>query len=211
MHAWGITKRPFRDRSQTCGAFSLLELVLTLAIILILVTLYWKPSGAGKQARRLAACQVNLQKLFMAMEIYAGENSGKFPNRPGSTSAEEAFQVLVPKYTSDLKFFVCPASGVAPLNPDKPIGGQRVSYSLFMGQDTRGSDIPLVSDALAVTNFPADTNQVIFSVSGKPPGNNHAKAGGNILFTDGNVQHSSGLPASPWKAKPGVIILNPRE
>lgn len=211
MHARGTMERPFRDRHQTRRAFSLLELVLTLGIILVLVTLYWKPSGPSKQARRMAACQVNLQKLFMAMEIYAGEHAGRFPNRPGAESSEGAFELLVPKYTSDLQFFLCPGTGAAALDPDKPLGGQRVSYSLFMGQDARGSDIPLVADALAVTQVSADTNQVIFSSSGKPPGNNHQQAGGNILFTDGHVEKSAGRPNSPWKSKPGVIILNPRK
>ncbi len=48
-----------------------------------------------------------------------------------------------------------------------------------------------------------------FSSTGKPPGNNHDKLGGNLLFCDGSV-----VPVPPrlpfsLTLTPGIVLLNP--
>ena len=79
------------------NGFSLLELLLTVAIILILTTMYFGPNTSGKQQALKRVCQKNLEKIFVSMEIYANEHAGKFPQKPGARTSEEALAVLIPK------------------------------------------------------------------------------------------------------------------
>jgi len=44
--------------------FSLLELLLTVAIILVLASLYWGPNAGSRQRALQTACQKNLQKIL---------------------------------------------------------------------------------------------------------------------------------------------------
>src|SRR5437867_12581457 len=53
------------------GAFSLLELLIVVAILLLLTTMYWGSHSSDRAKEQKADCLKNLQKLFIAMEIYA--------------------------------------------------------------------------------------------------------------------------------------------
>src|SRR5277367_4046801 len=109
--AGGQRRRLCRPRRVTPGGFGLLELLVVIAIVLILFTLYWSFSAKdrGKDAR--LNCSNNLQKIFLAMQIYSNEHSGGFPALPGAVSSEEPLDALVPHYTVDTPVFICPASG----------------------------------------------------------------------------------------------------
>src|ERR1043166_8826483 len=80
-------------------AFSLIELVMV--IILILSTLYWQKTSGSRQQSLKAECQENLQKMYIAMEIFANEHERRFPGVDGARVSEEPLDLLVPRYTSD--------------------------------------------------------------------------------------------------------------
>src|SRR5262249_2220642 len=90
---------------QPGWAFSLIELLITMAIILILATLYWSPNSANRQRPFQSACQKNLQKIYVALQIYGNEHAGKLPQVAGARTSQEALDLLVPKYTSDTASF----------------------------------------------------------------------------------------------------------
>src|SRR5215471_3656240 len=98
-------------------AFSLLELLIVIAIMLLLTTLYWGGRSDKGARRKQAACLNNLQKMYIAMEIYSNEQNGKFPELAGAATSEEALALLVPKYNADLSLFICPGSKDLPLPP----------------------------------------------------------------------------------------------
>jgi prepilin-type processing-associated H-X9-DG protein len=52
--------------------------------------------------------------------------------------------------------------------------------------------------------------QLVFSTTGKPPGNNHEKSGGNFLFCDGHAESSPARAPFSMTATQGVVLLNPR-
>ena len=66
--------------------FTLLELIVVIAIIAILMTLL-SPllTGANETARR-TACQNNLRNIGIGIRTYAGDNYGFFPPSAGATS-----------------------------------------------------------------------------------------------------------------------------
>ena len=190
------------------AAFSLIELLITVAIILILSTLYFGPNTAGKQQALKRACQKNLEKIYVSMEIYANEHGGQFPEKPGARTSEEALDVLVPKYTSDPTPFICPGSKDGPLSAGSSLRGQTISYAYYMGRQLTNSAMVLLSDR-QIDTLPKSAGQAVFSTNGKPPGNNHRKFGGNFLFCDGHTEMSSALAAFALPVTNGEVLLNP--
>jgi prepilin-type N-terminal cleavage/methylation domain-containing protein/prepilin-type processing-associated H-X9-DG protein len=189
------------------GGFSLIEMLVTLAILIILTTLYWGPNSASRQRSLKSTCARNLSKLYVAMDIYATEHGAKFPEVPGARTSEEALVPLVPRYTSDTSLFICPGSkDSAP--PADTFQQGRISYAYYMGQPTNGTR-PLMSDRQVDTTSKSP-GQLAFSFNGKPPGNNHRKFGGNFLFADGRVESTPAKLPFAAGLTPGLVLLNPK-
>src|SRR5882762_6508415 len=81
--------RTFAARGNHPG-FSLLEMLIVIALLLILTTMYWGGNaGKNKQKALKASCQQNLQKIHLAMEVYANDQGSKFPATTNATSSEQ--------------------------------------------------------------------------------------------------------------------------
>jgi len=78
-----------------------------------------------------------------------------------------------------------------------------------MGQRLADAQEPLLSDRQVDTKSKVPGQQV-FSATGKPPGNNHDKIGGNVLFCDGHVQRTAAAAAFSLVLTQGVVLLNPK-
>jgi prepilin-type N-terminal cleavage/methylation domain-containing protein len=189
-------------------AFSLIELLCVMAILLILTSIYWGSTSGDRQRRLKAACQKNLSSIYVAMQIYAAENAGNFPTATPARSPQEALDVLVPRYTSDISAFICPGSKDSLPPPGQPLRKWRISYAYYMGRSATNSQQVLMSDQ-QVDSQPKTTGQQLFSGTGQPPGNNHGKSGGNLLFSDGQTQSSLAQAPFPVGLDSGVVLLNP--
>jgi prepilin-type N-terminal cleavage/methylation domain-containing protein/prepilin-type processing-associated H-X9-DG protein len=191
------------------AGFSLLELLIVVAVILLLTTLMWGARSPSRQRQQREACQHNLGKLSVALAIYANDHTGAFPQAAVARTSEEALADLVPRYTVDTATFICPGSKDPALPAGESFRQRRISYAYFMGLNSTNLPAALLSDRL-VNAQPKAPNDFAFSSSGQPPGNNHGKAGGNFLFVDGHVEFSP--PAIPFSLGPtqGVVLLNPR-
>lgn len=199
---------PPRPRPIGPAAFSLIELLVTVAIILILTTLYFGPNNAGRQRALERVCQKNLEKIYVAMEIYANEHQSRFPEVSGARTSEEALDVLVPKYTSDTSAFICPGSKDGALPQGESFRSHTISYAYYMGRFLTNVTQVVMSDRQVDTQ-PKAAGQAVFSTTGKPPGNNHRKFGGNFLFSDGHTEKSPALAAFPLGLTKGEVLLNP--
>lgn len=188
--------------------FSLLELLVTVAIILILTTLYWSPNSGSRQRSLQSACGKNLQKAYIALNIYANDWGGRFPNVPGARNSGEALDVLVPKYTSDTASFICPGSHDSEPSAGSSLAKHKISYAYYMGRGISDEQQVVMSDKQVDTKA-KQAGQQAFSTTGKPPGNNHRKYGGNFLFCDGHVQLSPSDAAFPLPLTNGEVLLNP--
>jgi len=198
-----------RGYSWDFAGFSLLELLVVVAIALLLTTMYWGSHSDTRAKEQQAVCLKNLQKLFIAMEIYANENNAKFPEVAGARTSEEALDLLVPKYNADKSLFICPGSKDLPLPAGEPLRGQKISYAYYMGRRSTEAQAALMSDK-QVDALAKAAGQDVFSSNGKPPGNNHEKLGGNFLFCDGHAEGSAARATFAVPLAEGVVLLNPK-
>jgi len=192
------------------GAFSLIELLCTVAIILILYSLYFTSGSGHYQARQKALCEKNLQNIYVALKTFALDNNGAFPVATNATTSEAPLSLLVPRYTAVTEIFICPGSKDKKLPEAKAFAQRKISYAYWMGRTSNdGGDQLFMSDALADTRL-KEAGQKIFSPDGKKPGNNHHRFGGNLMFCDGQVQSSAAEASAPLAVPAGVTLLNPR-
>jgi prepilin-type N-terminal cleavage/methylation domain-containing protein len=191
------------------AGFSLIELLIVIALILILFTMYWSSGSPSRQRQAQSACQKNLQKIFVALEIYANDHAGKFPDGAGARTAEEALDVLVPRYTVDTPVFICPGSKDPPLPAGESFRQRKISYAYYTGRCATDTQAVLMSDR-QVDAQAKEARQYAFSSTGKPPGNNHHKYGGNFLFGDGRTETTPAQLPFSLALTQGVVLLNPR-
>jgi prepilin-type N-terminal cleavage/methylation domain-containing protein len=200
--------RPLHGRSSGNAAFSLIELLVVIAVLLILTTMYWN-HGPSRRDLDLTSCRQNLEKIYLAMQIYANDNAAKFPVTTNALTSEDALAPLVPHYTSDTAIFICPATGKSELPAGKTFREWKISYAYYMGRRATEADKVLVSDE-QVNSFSKSIGTTVFSETGKAPGNNHGKGGGNFLMCEGSVISSAGSATISLILTPPVVLLNPK-
>jgi prepilin-type processing-associated H-X9-DG protein len=188
----------------------LLELLVSMAIILVLYVTILGPGSKFGQARRKAACAVNLAQMHMSLSLFAAEHDGAYPVVTGAANSEAPLSKLVPQYTTDTTIFICPGSSDASLPGAQPFAERRISYAYYMGLKRDASpETPLVSDEQCDTQ-PKRKGDPLFSFTGKLPGHNHRGYGGNVLFVDGHVETGEALATRDLSISPGVVLLNPQ-
>jgi prepilin-type N-terminal cleavage/methylation domain-containing protein/prepilin-type processing-associated H-X9-DG protein len=203
------SRRAPSPHARPRAGFSLIEVLAVAAILLLLFALYWGPRASQNRQRQAQQdCQTQLQKIYVALNIYAGEHADLFPAAAGARTSAEALDALVPRYTSDTAAFLCPGSKASPPPSDKPFRQHRISYAYYMGRGLIEPAQPLMSDE-QVSTLSKNAGEYAFSSTGKPPGNNHDKLGGNVLFCDGRV--TAFPPRLPFSLTltQGVVLLNP--
>jgi type II secretory pathway pseudopilin PulG len=190
------------------GAFSLVELLVILALLIILTVLSAGRFSTSARRREMAACQGNLEKIFLALSLYRGDNSA-YPALPAARDSEEPLSLLVPKCTTDTEIFICPGSRDKPLPEGERFGGGRISYAYYMGRATNGDPQDIVLSDWQVDSAPKKKGQPVFSLDGKKPGNNHDANGGNLLSCGGAASTSGPAAAQDLLYPPTVRLLNP--
>lgn len=191
------------------GAFSLIELLITAAIILILYTMMFGFSAQQNQLRQKSKCRGNLQKVFVALQIYANDSRGMFPTATNATTSEDALAILVPRYSADNSIYICPGSKDSKLTPGVSLRNARISYAYYMGRRETDNNAVLLSDRQLNTNSKA-VGELAFSDNGKKPANNHHKYGGSLLFGDGSTRSSAPMLTIPLPLATNVVLLNPK-
>jgi prepilin-type processing-associated H-X9-DG protein len=186
-----------------------LELIIVLALLIVLTTLMWSHSSGNYQRTQKERCQDNLQKCYMALQIFANDHASQLPAAPGAATAEIPLSLLVPKYSADTTIFICPGSKDAPLPSGVSFEQRKISYAYYMGRQLTGAPAAVMSDRQVDTSAKA-AGQPLFSATGQPPGDNHSKFGGNVLFTDGHVEVCPPAATFALPLGDGVVLLNPK-
>lgn len=190
------------------SGFSLVELLIVMALIVIMSAMLYSFSSPVHQRTQKERCADNLQKCFLSLQIYAND-FGSFPQNTNAQTSEDVLARLVPRYTADTSIFICPGGRDPEIPSGTPPAKYKFSYAYYMGRDTNSPGAFLMSDRQINTLSKAAGDQV-FSLDGKPPGNNHYKFGGNVLFCDGSVQETPPRAAFSLAFSNGIVLLNPK-
>lgn len=197
-----------RMHSRSRG-FSLIELLIVMALVTCGYAFMFGPHTAWSQTRAKARCAQQLQAMHAALSLFAAEHEGTFPSPADARTSEPALSQLVPLYTTDTSIFICPGSGHSALPGAEPFADRRCSYAYVSGlKRDAPADQPLAGDALATTGAKI-AGEPLFS--GKSSGNNHRGHGGNVLYLDGHVETQDGLLATrDFPLPAGARLLNPK-
>jgi prepilin-type N-terminal cleavage/methylation domain-containing protein len=205
-----IVRMPSGRRLPNATAgFSLLELLITLALMVTLTTMMYGFASAKHQRNQKQLCADNLQKIYLAMQIYANDFGGKLPQNPNAATSEDVLDELVPRYTADTSIFICPGGRDSQIPSGEPLAKHKISYAYYMGRRLDSPQTVLMSDR-QVNTGPKRAGDLVFSPNGKSPGNNHHKYGGNFLFSDGSVQASGPQLTFSLAYPSGIVLLNPK-
>lgn len=191
------------------GGLSLVELLVTLAIMCIMAAMLYGFGSASHQRSQMKLCADNLQKIYLALQIYANDFNGALPEKTNAATSEEVLDELVPRYTADTSIFICPGGRDSQIPSGEPLRDHKISYAYFMGSRLIPPQDQLMSDR-QVNTRPKSKGDLVFSKTGKSPGNNHSKYGGNFLLGDGSVEFSPPQLPFPLTLPPGVVLLNPK-
>ncbi len=198
-----------------CSAFSLFEMLIVLSILSTLAVLFLSGGASGNQDRHLRQCAANLQKIHIALTLYADDHKDKFPEWRRPRGSESPLSALVPAYSTDTGIFTCPGTDDPPLPSGEPFAERTISYAYYMGwKRTDPGTSPLLSDRQIVddadrTSRRSRRAQVIFSKDGEGPGANHDKYGGNVLFLDGSVRRYESKGDERLRVPDHIRLLNP--
>jgi type II secretory pathway pseudopilin PulG len=194
---------------KNVSAFSLVELLCTLAIIIVLAMMIGGRGSSSRQKRDLMNCAKNLQTIHTALTIYGAENKNAFPVVTHARSSEAPLSLLVPKCTTETSVFICPGSSDSELPQGETFEKRKISYAFYMGWRADTTGAPLLSDR-QVNTGPKKSDELIFSADGKGAGANHHKYGGNVLFSGGEVKRSAPRAKFELLFPTNVILLNPK-
>ncbi len=183
--------------------------MIVLFLMVVLSLMMYGFGSESHQHHQQKLCEENLLKIYVAMQIYANDFSGRLPESTNAATSEEVLDVLVPRYTADTSIFICPGGRDSQIPAGESFRKRKISYAYYMGRRLDGAQDALMSDR-QVNTQPKNAGDFIFSTTGHPPGNNHHKYGGNILFCDGHVDMSPPQLTFSLVATQAVVLLNPK-
>src|SRR3954451_1265551 len=105
-----VRPNPNRPAAWQGLGFSLIELLITMALILILFVMMYGFSSRSHQQQQKVVCRKNLSTIQVALQIFANDHGGMFPEQTDAATSEAALAQLVPKYTAATEPFICPGS-----------------------------------------------------------------------------------------------------
>lgn len=192
------------------AAFSLVELLVVLALLVVMMAIMNSRGSRSYQQQRMATCEKNLQTIYTAFSLYAPEPESIYPLVTNATTSEQPLSLLVPRYTTVTEIFICPGSKDPTLPAGESFRDRKISYAYYMGLNKSApATQALLTDEQINTNA-KKSGALMFSSDGKGAGNNHDKFGGNILFADGSITSTKAKVAGDFFFPQNVVLLNPK-
>ena len=180
--------------------FTLVELVVAVAIIGIVAAILLPVFASVRENGRRTACLSNERQVGVAMMLYVADNGETFPS--GKTSPCDCWVSQVRPYVRDDALFRCPDD-----RSDLPNGGATLVVSYGMNKDlfTTGSASPTSAAGQGLSNLTASARTVLFfevENSGVTPTN-------APHMIDGSATGDGGLEGSTYSDGQGGTVSDP--
>jgi len=107
VHSIPLLKALVRhNRRSTRSGFTLVELMIVIAIIAMLAAILFPAFSEAREASRRTSCSSNLKQIGIAFNMYCQDNDGLVPNR---TTNSSTLVTTMANYTKNSRLFVCPS------------------------------------------------------------------------------------------------------
>jgi prepilin-type N-terminal cleavage/methylation domain-containing protein/prepilin-type processing-associated H-X9-DG protein len=174
------------SRNDAGAAFTLVELLVVMAIIAILAALLLPALGRARESARATACLSNLHQVGLALQIYVQDNNNRMPvmrdvstdPAAAATNTFPAIQKVLASQLGNLNVLRCPSDE----QPLFELTGSSYSWnSLLNGED---------ADHLKVFNlrFSPQEIPVVFDKEDFHKARGPDKAV-NYLYADGHIKN----------------------
>ena len=196
----------YRGRSQSvsshCAAFTLIEVLIVLAIIGILAAILLPVFNTARNSAQATTCRSNLRQIGLALELYVNDNNRFYPSRmligsPGNCGWANS----VARYVKANKIFFCPVVSHAsyqsacqiPEDGDYLFNSPDVKHTnqLHQGRIKAPTQMILVLEGRHIGNFTyvdAGTGPISpEDLEGVGVALRH-NGGSNVLFADGHTK-----------------------
>jgi prepilin-type N-terminal cleavage/methylation domain-containing protein/prepilin-type processing-associated H-X9-DG protein len=163
-------------RPSPRGGFTLLELVVVIAVIAILTAIAFPVTSRVIQAERASACVSNLRQLGAALQLYLGEHNQVMPTlQAGRTSVSQNVPVIdntLNTYAPDPRIFACPADnlGIAAATGtsyfwNSGLNGQSATNLRFLllAQPGQNAEIPVLSDKQGFHPYASNKVNILYA------------------------------------------------
>jgi len=106
--------------SQKCRAVSLLEMLVSVAIVSLLASLLLTGVGRFRQTAVRAGCEANLRGIYAALAAYSADNNGRLPDiltAINKTNVTWDRALVEGGYLDGIKALKCPADKLPRMDP----------------------------------------------------------------------------------------------
>jgi prepilin-type N-terminal cleavage/methylation domain-containing protein/prepilin-type processing-associated H-X9-DG protein len=165
-------------------AFTLVELLVTIAIIGILAGLVLPALGRAKESGRAAFCQGNLHQIGVALQMYVGENKNRMPtmyDQAAGTNFQTNLATIngvLSNQLGSLQVLCCPSDNAQIF---QQTGSSYSWNNLVNGQDA--DHLQVFGTAYPLTVIPLAYDKQSFHAVLGP------KRAVNYLYADGHIKN----------------------
>ena len=174
-------------------AFTLIEIMIVVAIIGLLAMLAIPAALKAREAARRVKCVNSLREIGNALQMYAGDHAEEFPV-DGGENGSGVMGLLYSKYLDTAQIFACPSDVSAYTNIPAIGGGGFLNNSSYAYNEglkaTDKSQTPIVCDRGVASG------SVGASAPHYPNGVNVLFIGCNVAWVDATGGSSANLPTS---------------